>query len=737
MAGSIRGITIEINGDTSNLSQSLRTVDRDTQRIQNELRQVDRLLKFDPSNVDLLAQRQQLLGNAVQSTTQRLDTLRQAQSQVEQQFANGEIGEEAFRAFQREIIATEGRLNSFAQRAENTAIRIETTVDANGINQLRNAITDLGTEAARVGRQVGSSLSTGATAATVGIGALVVGSTDLNNDLARLRTNADLTGRDFGTLENALTQIVSVTGEADSAVETLSNLLASGLSDEQLSSAINNITGAAIRFSDTLNTEGIADGFQETIASGSDATGQFAELLERSGVNIDDFNDRLAGASNQSERANIALEQLSSLGLTDVATRYNELNGELVENNESTFEFQQALAELAIALTPLIIIVTNFITRLVNWASENETLARTFAIVSGAIVAISTVIRILQPIVSTAITLFTRIRNVISAARVVFLAFAGPIGVIVAVVTALVTAGIALYRNWETVGPFLAQVWTNIQNIASVVFTAIANRITSTFNTIRNSATSIWNSITSFFSRSVSRQREIFSNGFNAIRTNVSNAVTRTREIALSAFSAIQQGVSSRVSNLVSTVRQLPGQIINAIGNLATRTFNIGRDVVNGLINGITSRIRDLVSKAREIGNIVEEGIRNRLQTRSPSKVTFAVGEDTGDGFINGLDSTARRLANSARNIGSIAANAGGVLDDSRLRGQQQRAVQQSVQQRSQNIDLSGLVNAVVQLANNQPDVKLFLDGREVATVVDRQQYNSAALAGLTRGVTI
>lgn len=115
MASRIKGITIEIGGDTTGLESALKDVNKRTKEVQSELKDVQRLLKFDPNNVELLAQRQQLLTEAIQSSTDKLNQLRSAQSQVEQQFQSGEIGEEQYRAFRRELQATEQQLSGFQQ----------------------------------------------------------------------------------------------------------------------------------------------------------------------------------------------------------------------------------------------------------------------------------------------------------------------------------------------------------------------------------------------------------------------------------------------------------------------------------------------------------------------------------------------------------------------------------------------------------------------------------------------
>ena len=109
-AGNIKGITIEIGGDTTKLSKALSGVNSSCSSLQKELREVDKLLKLDPSNTELLAQKQKILKEAIGSTKEKLDTLKEAEKQVQEQFENGEVSEEQYRALQREIASTEIKL---------------------------------------------------------------------------------------------------------------------------------------------------------------------------------------------------------------------------------------------------------------------------------------------------------------------------------------------------------------------------------------------------------------------------------------------------------------------------------------------------------------------------------------------------------------------------------------------------------------------------------------------------
>lgn len=116
--GKIAGITIEIGGDTTKLDKALQGVNKQTRDAQKELKEVNKLLKLDPKNTELLAQKQKLLAESIDGTKEKLNILKDAEKQVQQQFKNGEASEEQFRALQREIIQTEQTLKDLEKQAK-------------------------------------------------------------------------------------------------------------------------------------------------------------------------------------------------------------------------------------------------------------------------------------------------------------------------------------------------------------------------------------------------------------------------------------------------------------------------------------------------------------------------------------------------------------------------------------------------------------------------------------------
>lgn len=111
--GRISGITVEISGDTTGLDKALKGVNSTISRTQSGLNDVNRLLKLDPSNTTLVAQKQQLLSKAIAETAEKLKVLESTQTQVVEQFKRGDIGEDQYLAFQRELEATRGTLNKY------------------------------------------------------------------------------------------------------------------------------------------------------------------------------------------------------------------------------------------------------------------------------------------------------------------------------------------------------------------------------------------------------------------------------------------------------------------------------------------------------------------------------------------------------------------------------------------------------------------------------------------------
>lgn len=125
VANRIMGITVEIGGDTTKLQTALKGVNGQIKSTQQQLKDVDKLLKLDPGNTELLAQKQKLLADAVGETKEKLATLKTAAEQANTALANGDISQEQYDALQREIIETEQDLKKLETQANQSATAMQ------------------------------------------------------------------------------------------------------------------------------------------------------------------------------------------------------------------------------------------------------------------------------------------------------------------------------------------------------------------------------------------------------------------------------------------------------------------------------------------------------------------------------------------------------------------------------------------------------------------------------------
>lgn len=222
MAGSrIKGITIDIDGNTTGLQSSLKDVNSQTSKTSAELRDVNKLLKLDPGNVELVAQKQKLLSNAVQTTSQKLDKLKSAQSQVEAQFKAGDIGEEQYRGFQREVQATEAQLGRLKNGLQDTTNYLQGSGDAAaqaeaGFKQAKSGMDELNDTAENI-KNMGLADALG----QVGDKAAEIGGDILN------------TGMDFANAQSLMQNSMGLTkSQADQATQSVHGVFNSGLVED-------------------------------------------------------------------------------------------------------------------------------------------------------------------------------------------------------------------------------------------------------------------------------------------------------------------------------------------------------------------------------------------------------------------------------------------------------------------------------------------------------------------------
>lgn len=467
MAETIRGINVKIGSDTTGLGKALKDVNKKSRDIRSELRKVQRLLRFNPNDTRLLAQQQELLSQRVANTSEKLERLRSVQEQVNEQFQNGEISAEAYRDFQRELVRTESQLNSFREQLDNAGQSSSTL--AQRIQATGERLQGVGNKLKGIGKKL-SGMSAAITGAFTG---LVVGTRDFRKEIAVLENNTKTAGANMENMSAAMKQMQGVTGELDSNVEGLSNLLAAGFKGDKFQQVLDELSGAAIKFKDTLKFEGIADGLQETLATGS-AVGPFAELLERSGIQIDNFNAGLQQAITSGTEQNYILETLANTGLANVYEQYRQNNSELVNSAEANYSLQESLSKLGKTLEPIMTQITIAITKVVDVFNNLSPVGKKIALIFGGIAtAIGPVLVTVGSMITawgTLSTTFATVSTFVSATLIPALSgMAAPILGTVAAVGGLIAIGIEVVRHWEKVKSLLKAVFDTLKSIVKIV----------------------------------------------------------------------------------------------------------------------------------------------------------------------------------------------------------------------------------------------------------------------------
>lgn len=298
MAGRIRGITVEIGGDTTGLDKSLKSVNNNIRSTQSALKDVNRLLKLDPKNTELLSQKQKLLGQAIKETSSKLDALKEADKQAKVQLENGDLGQDKYDALQREIIETEQSLSKLQDEFKKVPNAVTLSVKEAG-----DKIKELGDKT----QEVGKTLSTHLTLPLVGIGAASISAfneVDAGLDTIVTKTGAsgDALEEMKGIMENIATSIPTDFATAGAAIgEVNTRFGVTGDKLEELSSKF--IKFAEINNIDVSNA---IDNTQKVIAA-------FGLTTEDAGALLDTMNA-------VGQRTGISMDTLSSVLISNAAT---------------------------------------------------------------------------------------------------------------------------------------------------------------------------------------------------------------------------------------------------------------------------------------------------------------------------------------------------------------------------------------------------------------------------------
>lgn len=552
MANRLKGITLEIGGDTTDLSKALQGVNKDIKGTQDQLKDVQKLLKMDPGNIELLRQKQKLLTDQVRQTAQKLEELKKAQAQMDASGVDRSSAE--YMALQREIISTEHELENL----QNAANRSNAVLEAVGAAASKMA------DGAKKVATATRGMSTAAAGALTAIGGMaykaVTGADDLN-------TLAKQTG--FST-----TELQKFTYAAD-----------------LVDVSVNDLTGAAKKLKS--NMAGSTDIFDRLGVSVRDANGNMRDIT----YVFQDVLTALSGVQNEVERDQLAMEvfgksadslagiiddggaalhkygaEAEALGLImsgDTLDSLNEVNDALdTLKARTSATLKQSGAKAMQAFLPVLERLADLLNTALMWlGSLNEEQITTIAMVLAIVAAISPIAGIIGAIAS-AVSALIPVITAINAA-----VMANPMTLMIAgIAVAVAGLTILIVKNWDTIAAATKALCDKIVEFFKGMVNTIKEVVVALGQIIAAIAQGFWTVLKGIGSGIVSLAKGIANGVISAVETCVNIAIGMVNLL----ISAIN-GLVGALGRLIGFGGQIPN-----IPNLNIPKFAKGGTLTSG-----------------------------------------------------------------------------------------------------------------------------------------------------------
>ena len=779
---SIKGITIKIGGDTTGLDKALKETNKKSRELESELKAVDKALKLDPNNVTLVKQKQDLLKDSIKETKSKLDVLKEAQSQVTAQYKKGEIDAGQYRAFQRELETTKSKLSSLKDEKKNVnAIGTAFKEAKDKVEPVIKKVEKVGSviggatskavkftatlgkiDTAMIGKAADGfkkytqTIGVGLAAVTTALAANVEASREWNSDMTKLKTNAETSGNNFDFMKSKMQDLVAITGESDSSIEALSNLMAVGFSDEQMTPAINALSGAVEKFPDTLKIESLSDSLQETLATGA-ATGQFSELIGRMGDSVDDFNAGLQSCTSEAERQQYALDWLANSGLSEINDEYQSANKSTLDYERASFELQDALASLGTAFTPVMAgakgMAADFLTKSLPavqklsggftklfdgvsslldaydsggldglteqipvvisglFSSASETLAENAPTLITAATTVLT--SIIQSLAQSAPSLINSILP--SLLNGFFGLINALVSTIPTLVPELVQSAITLFLGLidglnDVIKQLMPMLPSLIKQITDTLIENLPAIIEGGFQLLTGLITGLTKCTPDLIDSVIALIPVITK----ALTDNLPALVKAGMELIV----ALAQGLPQALPDLIDALPEIIGAIIDGFKDVDW--LDLGANILKGILNGLVSAVSGIWSVVEDVGSAIIDGFCDFFDIHSPSRVMAKkVGQYLPSGIAVGMEDTADEPVNEAQAIVDSVAGVSAEMDPVMIGRQTTRKTADKISTEADSTTQHGKSGDLTVVMN--------IDGKRFATVT--APYMDVAMA--------
>lgn len=428
------------------MNGQMRTLDSEMRALTSGIDNLDDAEAAAAQRMDAMSRKIQLTRQRIQTLTEeydrqaaKLEELGRAQDEAMQSNDTAAItrATNAYNHQQQVVNDLTRQLNS-AQADMNRFEREMRDIE-NGTDRLTQSFRDTGNAADDMGNSFADAFTAGAVSGAVqsmisGISGLIDSTMEYQRIMASLETSSQHAGYTAEQTEASYRQLYQVLGDEQSSATALANFQALGLSQTELTRLIDSAIGAWATYGDSIPIDSLAEAVNETVKVGT-VTGTFADVLNWAGTSEDDFNDKLAACTDEQERMQLVMDELSRQGLPQMADAFRQNNAALIETNDAQAQMQNALAQTTEAVMPLAASITSdfasaltalqptiqtiiekvqdFTSVVIDFNSDNRELASVISTVAIAFLSFSKI--------STAITAIkgfaTSIKGMITAMR--------------------------------------------------------------------------------------------------------------------------------------------------------------------------------------------------------------------------------------------------------------------------------------------------------------------------------
>lgn len=363
MAGSIKGITVEIGGDTTGLSKALGGINKEISSTQKQLKEVERLLKLDPKNTELLAQKQRLLGEAITETSTKLDALKQAEEKAQEQFKKGELSRQEYENLQRQIMATEQKLQSLESRAResnSTLLGISKATESlsKGMGKLADKTSKLSGISSMALLSIGSmAVAAGRSADDINTLAKVTGlSTEM---IQKFSYASDIIDVDLNTLTKSMAKLTKNMETAKKGTGDVASAF------KKLGVSITDNKGAL------RNNQDVFNDVIKALGKIENETQRDAYAMQIFGKSAQDLNPLILGGADALEELGKEAEDAGLILSQDTLDAANEFNDSIDKLKAKTLgSFSKVGSEIAKDLIPIMEDVAKTAEDILKWINK-------------------------------------------------------------------------------------------------------------------------------------------------------------------------------------------------------------------------------------------------------------------------------------------------------------------------------------------------------------------------------